>query len=91
MLSLQSVPAVAAGVVSRDADGDAVIVHARSGKVNVVNHVGAFIWNQIDGRKSVQDIIEHVVRTFNVSPEQARQDTIAFLQSLAERNLITLE
>jgi len=72
MLSLQSIPAVAAGVVSRDAGGDAVIVHARSGKVNVVNYVGAFIWNQI------------------VSPEQAHDDTVAFLQSLAERHLITL-
>lgn len=90
MLSLQSVPAMAAGVVSRDAEGDAVIVHARSGKVSVVNHVGAFIWNQIDGKKSVQEIIEEVVRAFDVSPEQARADTLAFLQSLAERQLITL-
>jgi len=90
MLSLQSIPAVAAGVVSRDAGGDAVIVHARSGKVNVVNYVGAFIWNQIDGKKSVQEIIEEVVRTFDVSPEQAHDDTVAFLQSLAERHLITL-
>nr|WP_290669477.1 PqqD family protein [Ardenticatena sp.] len=90
MLALQSIPMVAHGVVSRDADGEVVIVHARTGKVTVINHVGAFIWHCIDGKHTVQEIVEAVVRTFDVSAGRAREDTLAFLQTLADKNLITL-
>jgi len=43
-------------------------------KIYTLNDVGDFIWEQIDGVRSVQQIIEAVVHEYDVTPDEAERD-----------------
>lgn len=66
----------------------AVLVMPDEGKVKVLNHVGAFIWDKIDGILSLSDLIELISTTFEIQPEQAAIDLNEFLQELKQKNMI---
>lgn len=68
-----------------------VIVSPRDGQLSVVNEVGAFVWELINGQNSVDSIVQQLVDNYDVSADQARADVLAFLQALAERQLVTRE
>lgn len=51
-------------------------------KIYTLNDVGAFIWEQIDGVRSVQQIIEAVVHEYDVTPDEAERDVTEYLGRL---------
>jgi Coenzyme PQQ synthesis protein D (PqqD) len=53
----------------------------------VVNEVGRFLWDRLDGETSVEGLVTDVVSEFEVSEAQARCDTEAFLQQLTQAGL----
>jgi hypothetical protein len=90
-MSAQSVtrtPTVANEIIWRQLDNNAVIVSPQSGEVRVLNHVGTVIWQMLTEQYSVADIVDHLTDYYQVTPIQAQQDVILFLQELNERGLI---
>lgn len=75
-------------LLSNAMDDGTVIVSPTDGRLSVLNEVGAFIWDLIDGQNSVDFIVSQVVDHFDVSSETARADVDSFLQTLAERDLV---
>lgn len=76
-------------LLSNAMDDGTVIVSPTDGRLSVLNEVGAFIWELINGQNSVDFIVSQVVDHFDVSSETARADVVSFLQALAERDLVT--
>jgi len=66
----------------------AVLVMPREGKVKVLNQVGAYIWDKIDGIRTIEELVEDTIREFDVNEDQAAKDIINFLKILKERNMI---
>ena len=89
-MNLEQIIQPAEGVVGRVVDDEAVIVLPGKGKVKVLNEVGAFIWSQVDGHRSVAEIVQSVCEEFDVDQPQAEADTIAFLADLQERSVISV-
>jgi hypothetical protein len=90
-MSAQSVtrtPTVANEIIWRQLDNNAVIVSPQSGEVRVLNHLGTVIWQMLTEQYSVADIVDHLTDNYQVTPIQAQQDVILFLQELNERGLI---
>jgi hypothetical protein len=58
------------------------------GSIYNLNEVGAFIWEQLDGEKTLLDITNMIVEEFEVSPEQAQADLREFVSQLKEINAI---
>jgi hypothetical protein len=56
------------------------------GSIYNLNEVGAFIWEQLDGEKTLLDITNMIVEEFEVSPEQAQADLREFVSQLKEIN-----
>ncbi|MBI2952677.1 MAG: PqqD family protein [Chloroflexi bacterium] len=79
-------PQVAARVV----DDSAVIVLADVGEVEVLNAVGTFIWELIDGSRRVQEIVDAVEAEYDVGADQARRDVEEFLQTLVDTGALVL-
>ena len=75
---------------SRIIDGEAVIVTPRKGLVTVLNETGAGIWQLLDGRNSVEDIINIISSEFHVSREEAEKDTLDFIKELEEKDMVVL-
>ena len=65
-----------------------VIVSPVDGQLTVLNDVGSFVWELIDGQHSVTTIVQLVSAHFQVSRDQAQSDVLAFLETLEQRELI---
>ncbi len=77
-------------VAARIVDGEAVVVLADAGEVNVLNPVGTRIWELIDGTRSVTEIAQTIQAEYEVTGPQAQQDVTEFLQALADAGAVVL-
>jgi 23S rRNA G2445 N2-methylase RlmL len=89
-MKLTSIPVQNDEVVYHKVEDVGLLLHGQKGKVRTVNLVGNFIWNLIDGQKSVEQIIVQVKSEFNYQVDTIKSDVILYLQELSDRSLIYL-
>jgi hypothetical protein len=80
----------ATGVASRQIDGEALLVDLQRSTLQVLNPVGARLWDLIDGRRTVADLAEVLCAEYAVGLEQARADVQTFCEDLLHRNMLTV-
>lgn len=88
-VSAEIIPKKSENAVYRIVDEQAVIVEPKNGLVNVVNDVGSRIWAEIDGNNSAARIAEIITSEYDISADQALEDTLHFLSKLKNHQLIT--
>jgi hypothetical protein len=88
--SPESCPRRAPDIIGQMAADELVLVLPIEGTVKVLNEVGAHIWMHIDGQRSVGEIATTVCAAFEVDQTQAEADTLAFLEALAQRGMVTV-
>jgi Fe-S cluster biosynthesis and repair protein YggX len=91
MINLNSIPAPIPTVASRILEGEAVLVHPGQGKVKVLNELGAEIWQRLDGKRTLLEIVEALFKRYHVDRTVLEQDVIRFVQGLHERDLVSIE
>ncbi len=80
-------------VVAREIAEEVILVPVR-GKlaqlqhIFVLNPVGAFIWEQIDGRRDLETIHRHLVEDFEVPSKDAEEDLFEYVANLRDAELI---
>lgn len=89
-MKLSSIPAQNEEVYYHKVENEGLLIHGQKGKVRTVNYVGDFIWNLIDGHKSVAQIVDQVKSEFNYQVDTIKSDVIHYLQELSDRSLIYL-
>lgn len=80
-------------VVSRQIEGELIIVPVRSGvgdlnSLYTLNPVGSVLWEFMSEGHTVPEMVERVCDEFDVTAVQAQQDIEAFLISLIEEKLV---
>ena len=88
-MDLDAVPARNPSAVFRIYDGEATVVLPDRAEVNVLNETGTLVWQQIDGRRSLREIVRVVVEEYGVAPEQAEQDVLELIGSLREHQMVS--
>lgn len=66
----------------------AVLLHLETGAYHGLNPVGLLVWDQIDGERTVADLIAAVREGVFDPPPQLESDVISFLKGALERDLI---
>jgi len=56
----------------------------------ILDAVGGFVWELMDGERTVSEIVERVSERFKLHRREAQASLLAYLQMLASRGLITL-
>jgi hypothetical protein len=79
--------------VTRSIAGETLVVPVRGQVADLdaiyrLNDVGAFVWEQFDGRKSVTQVVEAVHEEFDVAPEQAEEEISEFIDALKAAGMI---
>lgn len=80
-------------VISRQVAGEIILVPIRGNIANMqhiftLTPVAEHIWEQIDGKTTVAQLIESICREFEVDAETAENDCLEYLQSLEKSGLI---
>jgi hypothetical protein len=81
-------------LVTRSIAGETIIVPIKNNvgdldSIYTLNELGTMIWELIDSRNSVSQIIEAVRNAYEVAPEIAEKDTMDFINLLEEGGLIS--
>jgi hypothetical protein len=81
-------------MVSRRIAGEFVLVPIMSRGADVdglftLNRVGAFIWENLDGRRTGTEIVEALQERFDVDAKRAKGDYCRFLEALQSIKAVT--
>jgi len=94
MAGLKSVLSHSLSVVTRKTGNEYVLVPvsnniADMNSVYTLNETGAFIWEQINGEKSVEEIINELTREFEIDYETASDDVLSFIDNMHKYLIIS--
>jgi len=71
-------------------DDEAVIVDLEDNTFHALNPVATFIWEQMDGKTKVEEIIQRVCQEFEVDRKTAENDCREFIDALKLQEMIVL-
>jgi hypothetical protein len=82
-------------LVTRSIAEETIVVPVRNNvgdldSIYTLNQLGTMIWELIDGRNGVSQIIDAICSAYDVAPEEAERDALEFLKSLETAGLIRL-
>ena len=81
-------------IVSRKIEDEVILVPIRQNvadleSIYTLSEVGAYIWEQIDGRRTTAELPPLIVEEFEVSEEEAQKDLKEFIEQLSAIGAIT--
>ncbi|HCC71449.1 MAG TPA: hypothetical protein DEQ09_09925 [Bacteroidales bacterium] len=93
MINLQTVYSHSPKIVARDTGDEYVLVPVTNNiadmkSVYTLNSTGSFIWDHINGSRTVKDIVDATEEKFDVDNKQALDDVLSFLNDMKEYLII---
>lgn len=90
----KSLPSQSPRVARRQIAGETILVPvsgdlAHLQEIYVLDEVADHIWQRIDGRTTLDAIVDSLTETFDVDRDTARRDLLAFVQALQEVGLMS--
>jgi hypothetical protein len=87
MVDLNLIFSQSPSVVTRKTGNEYVLVPianniADMNSVYTLNETGAFLWEQLDGKKSVKDLIDALISEYDVDYETAAADVFSFIDEM---------
>jgi methyltransferase-like protein len=87
MTGLNSVLSHSTSVVTRKTGNEYVLVPVANNiadmdSVYTLNETGAFIWEQIDGKRTIEEIIELLNHEYEIDNESAYKDVFEFVENM---------
>ena len=67
---------------------EAILVDVTKGGVLQLNEVAAFVWDNMDGKKTMGMIIDDVCEEFDVKEDVAAKDIKEYVEELLKNNFI---
>lgn len=89
MISPLSIPSHTSGIVMRKINNECLLIPLTSDIADMdslyrLNETGAFIWEAIDGKRSVRDITLMMTEEFSVEAGEAERDILIFLTAVQD-------
>jgi methyltransferase-like protein len=93
MTGLNSILSHSPSIVTRKTGNEYVLVPVTDNiadmhSVYTLNETGAFIWEQIDGKRSVEEIIAAVTEEYEIDNENASADVFSFINDMSKYIII---
>ena len=93
MTGLKSILSQSTKVVTRKTGNEYVLVPitnniADMNSVYTLNETGAFIWEHIDGKRSVEEIIITLTSEYDIDPKNAEADVLSFVENMSKYLII---
>lgn len=70
-------------------DDWAILFDPDTGDGYTVNPLGVFIWKEMTGEHTIEDIVKKVKENFEEVPGEVEEDCKEFIENLIERSLAT--
>ena len=93
MTGLKSILSHSSSIVTRKTGNEYILVPitnniADMNSVYTLNETGAFIWEQIDGKRSVEEIIVALTTVYDINKQNAESDVYSFIDNMSKYLII---
>lgn len=93
MTGLKSILSRSPSIVTRKTGNEYVLVPVTDNiadmtSIYTLNETGAFIWEQINGNKSVEDIINALTAEYDIDNKNATTDVFSFIDNMSKYLII---
>ena len=83
-------------IVMRTIAGECILVSINStsmldSSLKILNDTGAFLWEQLDRTRTIDELVTIVSEEYNGTSEKIRKEIITFVNDLVEKKLILKE
>lgn len=75
-------------MISSNMDGETVMMSIENGEYYGLNNIGTRIWELLEKKISLSDLIAQLTREFDVKTNECEKDTTTFLNQLIDKKLI---
>ena len=75
-------------VFASQIDDEVVMMNIQSGKYYGMDTIGSRIWELINEKIQVQQVIDQLIEEYDVSAEQCQNDVLEFLDELNQNKLV---
>ena len=76
------------GLHVREIDGETVILDPGSERMHTLNLTAAFVFQAIDGKRTIEQVSAQVADHFDVDPAVAQHDTLEVVRQFRELGLL---
>ncbi len=90
MFTLQFVPVPNLSFCVRELGAETIILSGTGDVIHVLDEMGTEVWKNLDGEKSLGDILAGICNEWDVERSVAEKDLMAFIEALAEKNIISV-
>ncbi|MBN1291295.1 MAG: PqqD family protein [Candidatus Latescibacteria bacterium] len=91
MVSLNAIPLRNDSFAVREIGEETVFFADKGDELHTLNEIGAFIWNTIDGKRMLHEILDCIVDEYEVSKEIAEKDMLHFISELETKGIINFK
>lgn len=77
--------------ISAQVGDELVMMSAEHGRYLGLSPIGARIWDLLDTPTTLDQVVDKLTSDFNVSPQQCRDDTLAFIEELASHGAVAID
>ena len=93
MVDLKSILSQSGLIVTRKTGNEYVLVPitnniADMNSVYTLNETGAFLWEQIDGKRTVEEIINVLISEYDIDKQNAESDVLDFIDNMSKYLII---
>lgn len=75
-------------MVTSKIDDEIVMMSIEKGEYYGLDETGTYIWEMIENPVTVENLVQHLMKEFEVETEQCQNDTLDFLNDLHEKGLL---
>jgi hypothetical protein len=92
--NLDAVYAPSENIVARTIEGELIIVPLAAGigdledELFTLNETGKAIWDRLDGKKTLRDVLKELLSEFEASEGEIEQDLIGLITELVRRRIL---
>jgi hypothetical protein len=75
-------------VFASEIDNEVVMMHIQTGKYYGLDDIGSRIWEMMEAKIRVEDLIQQLLEEYEVSEEECTRDVLELLENLQTNDLI---
>lgn len=79
------------GLIAADMDGEKVMLNIDKGKYYGLDSIGSRIWELLEKPQSVSEMVDALLKEYNVEVEACQHDVLAFLSKLYDMGLVNID
>lgn len=93
MTGLKSILSHSKSIVTRKTGNEYILVPitdniADMNSVYTLNETGAFIWDRIDGKRNLEEIIAALTEEYEIDTQNAEKDVFSFIENMSNYLII---